>query len=89
MMTGESVLIPKDDKAPFLLSGSIIVEGTGSLLVLTYGKTSFDPEYFMIHEEQDNTPLKIKLSALDHQISNVGMVAFIATFSVMLLHHLI
>lgn len=95
-MTGEPIgirkTIPSDysikEKAnPFLISGSKIIEGTGSMVVLAIGEHS---QYGILKKtlqsSDDETPLQQKLSILAGQIGNVGMVAAALTFACMLGH---
>ena len=58
-MTGESDAITKNEQHPFLLSGSNIVQGTGTILILAVGKNSFSGKLKMkIQKDQDDTPLQ-------------------------------
>lgn len=93
-MTGENIEIKKrvptsyTDKAdPFLISGSKVLEGSGSLLVLAVGKKSqYGILKAALQDSEDETPLQQKLSILAEQIGKVGMYAAIATFICMVGH---
>lgn len=72
---------------PFLVSGSKILEGTGTMLVLATGKNSqFGKLKSVLQTEEDDTPLQQKLTILAEQIGHVGMVAAAATFICMFGH---
>jgi P-type Ca2+ transporter type 2B len=94
-MTGEPIGIKKNvptwkegEKVnPFLISSSKILEGTGKMVVLAVGEHS---QYGILKktlvQEEDETPLQIKLSDLANQIGTVGFYAAILTFIAMLGH---
>lgn len=53
-MTGESDAITKNEDRPFLLSGSNIVQGTGTAMILAVGKNSFAGKLKLrIQKDQD------------------------------------
>lgn len=93
-MTGENLEIKKRalkdyvaGENPFLISGSRILDGNGSMLVLAVGRRSqYGILKAALQQEQDETPLQIKLSHLAEQIGHVGMYAAIATFVCMIGH---
>lgn len=72
---------------PFLISSSKILEGTGKMIVLAVGEHS---QYGILKktlvQEEDDTPLQLKLSDLANQIGNVGFYAAVLTFIAMLGH---
>jgi Ca2+ transporting ATPase len=94
-MTGEPIGIKKNvptwkegEKVnPFLISSSKILEGTGKMVVLAVGEHS---QYGILKktlvQEEDETPLQIKLSDLANQIGTVGYYAAVLTFIAMLSH---
>lgn len=94
-MTGEPLGIKKNvptwqegEKVnPFLISSSKILEGTGKMVVLAIGEHS---QYGILKktlvQEEDETPLQIKLGDLANQIGTVGFYAAILTFIAMLCH---
>lgn len=64
-MTGEPDAITKNEEHPFMISGSNIVNGTGTILVLAVGRNSFSGKLKLkIQKDQDETPLQAKLSVL-------------------------
>lgn len=94
-MTGEDIEIKKriptsytdTSSDPFLISGSKVLEGSGSLLVLAVGtKSQYGILKSSLAEEEDETPLQQKLSILAEQIGKVGMYAAVATFICMFGH---
>lgn len=53
-MTGESDAITKNEDRPFLLSGSNIIQGTGTMMILAVGKNSFAGKLKLrIQKDQD------------------------------------
>ena len=75
---------------PFLISGSKIMEGTGSMLVLAVGKQSqYGKLKLKIQAGDDETPLQQKLSILASQVGKVGVTASALTFAVMMIHFFI
>lgn len=80
-MTGESKHLkksadshPQPDSNPFLISGSQIVDGSGTGLVLAVGRNS---QLGIMRESMDtetpDTPLQLKLEDLGNMIGNIGM----------------
>lgn len=80
-MTGESKHLkkcpdhhPQADANPFLISGSQIVDGSGTALVLSVGRNS---QLGIMRESMDtetpDTPLQLKLEDLGNMIGNIGM----------------
>ena len=94
-ITGESDLIKKnpfdchgDEKvAPFLVSGSKVMEGTGFMLVCTVGvNTQLGKSKLKLQEEPEITPLQLKLESVVDQISDVGKYCAYGTFLGMTIH---
>lgn len=74
---------------PFLISSSKLMSGTGLMLVVAVGKNSYYGKLKMkIQQDQDDTPLQIKLTDLAEQVGNVGMVSAAATFAAMFIHYI-
>lgn len=75
--TGENDEVLKDaTNHPFVLSGSSIVEGEGTVLVTGVGVNSFAGRIAMqIRKGNEETPLQEKLAELADQIGNCGMFA--------------
>ncbi|RIA95340.1 PMCA-type calcium-translocating P-type ATPase [Glomus cerebriforme] len=79
--TGESDPIKKgeleDDKDPFILSGSKVLDGVGRCVVIAVGTHSFFGKTMMAlrDNEDEETPLQIKLDILAEQIAKLGVSA--------------
>ncbi|KAL3500795.1 hypothetical protein ACH5RR_039888 [Cinchona calisaya] len=75
-MTGESRIVHKDSKAPFLISGCKIADGCGTILVTNVGINT-DWGLLMASISDDNgeeTPLQVRLNGIATYISRVGLV---------------
>jgi Ca2+ transporting ATPase len=78
-----------DAGTPFLISSSMIMEGTGTMIVAAVGKNSYYGKLKLkIQQDEDETPLQQKLTILADQVGKVGMVSAAATFTAMLLHYI-
>lgn len=96
-LTGETNEIKKrvpinydntDVGTPFLISSSMIMEGTGTMIVAAVGRNSYYGKLKMkIQQDEDETPLQQKLTILADQVGKVGMVSAAATFFAMFLHY--
>ncbi len=92
-ITGESNLIPKQDfmhKANVnfaLISGSKVMEGTGSMIVLAVGENTREgiSKKLMVGSD-DQTPLQVKLETLSNQIGELGIKSAAVTFLALFLH---
>ncbi|CAG8447293.1 13892_t:CDS:10 [Cetraspora pellucida] len=73
--TGESDAIKKGDNDPFILSGSKVTEGVGKAVVIAVGVNSYFGKTMMAlrHNENQETPLQIKLNFLAEQIAKLGV----------------
>lgn len=79
----------KEGYSPFLISSSKLMSGTGLMVVCAVGKNSYYGKLKMkIQQEQDETPLQIKLSDLAEKVGQVGMVSAAATFLAMFIHYI-
>lgn len=77
-----------DIGTPFLISSSMVMEGTGTMLVAAVGKNSYYGKLKMkIQQDQEETPLQQKLTILADQVGKVGMFSAAATFAAMFLHY--
>ena len=95
-MTGESDLINKavplkfteDERAnPFIISGSKIMEGTGMMVVGAVGMNSQSGILkSKLQEEEDETPLQLKLAAMADDIGKLGFFSASVTVSAMIIH---
>lgn len=65
------------------------MSGTGLMVVAAVGKNSYYGKLKMkIQQDQDETPLQIKLSDLAEKVGQVGMVSAAATFLAMFIHYI-
>ena len=71
------------------MSGSKVLEGTGTMMVVAIGKNSC---YGRLKEslisDDDTTPLQEKLKDLADEVGKVGMWSAAATFGAMFIHYL-
>eukprot|EP00744_Colponema_vietnamica_P008055 GILI01011515.1.p1 GENE.GILI01011515.1~~GILI01011515.1.p1 ORF type:complete len:1048 (-),score=370.45 GILI01011515.1:173-2893(-) len=91
-MTGESKLVRKrlpghsDKGDPFVISGTKVEEGNGSMLVLAVGDKSIQGKTMRLLEEAaDETPLQGKLEVIATDIGKLGGFAAILTVIAMLI----
>jgi Ca2+ transporting ATPase len=79
----------KEGASPFLISSSKLMSGTGLMVVAAVGKNSYYGKLKMkIQQDQDETPLQIKLTDLADKVGHVGMFAAAATFLAMFIHYI-
>ncbi|KAF9928668.1 hypothetical protein FBU30_002189 [Linnemannia zychae] len=79
--TGESDAMKKDANTHcYVISGSKVLDGSGSMLVTAVGTNSFFGKTMMAMREStpDETPLQIKLDHLAEAIAKLGMAAAVA-----------
>ncbi|KAF2071510.1 hypothetical protein CYY_007171 [Polysphondylium violaceum] len=81
-ITGESDPIkkghPQDHLDPFLISGSLVLEGVGKMLVTAVGVHSFNGKTMMgLRVASEDTPLQKKLAHLAENIGKFGLSAAI------------
>jgi magnesium-transporting ATPase (P-type) len=95
-MTGESVTIKKDafeagsNKNCFLVSGTKVLVGTGMMLVLCVGKnTQENILKAKLQQDDDQTPLQLKLADLADSIGKIGLYSAAFTFLALVIHLLI
>lgn len=80
-MTGESDMIEKSDQAPFMLSGCIVCDGMGKMMVTCTGADSaWGKAIAKLTQEYENTPLQEKLEVMAGQIGKLGLGVAILTF---------
>ncbi|XP_044471375.1 calcium-transporting ATPase 8, plasma membrane-type-like isoform X1 [Mangifera indica] len=82
-MTGESKIVHKDSKDPFLMSGCKVADGNGVMLVTSVGtNTEWGMLMASISEDTgEETPLQVRLNGVATFIGIVGLaVAFIVLF---------
>ena len=79
--TGESDSVLKTVDNPFIVSGTLVNQGTGTFLVMAVGSHSnFGRIFATLNEEQKPTPLQDKLEDLANSIGYAGMVVAAITF---------
>ena len=81
-MTGETHTVKKElfevnkNKNCFLVSGTMVVQGTGKMFVLTVGENTVENKLRKtLQQDDDTTPLQEKLQVLADQIGKLGMLA--------------
>jgi len=82
-MTGESVAVRKSvDKAPYLLSGTFVNDGLGTMLVTGVGlNTEWGAIMSMLSDDDDSeTPLQENLGVLSKRIGFMGLLFAVLTF---------
>ncbi len=73
-----------------MISGSKVMEGTGAMVVAAVGiYCQNGKNKLKLQEEDEITPLQIKLENVVDQIGNIGKWCAIATFAGMTIHLLI
>lgn len=92
-ITGETKEINKtvptayEDGNPFLISGSKIIDGDGTMLVCAVGEsTQLGELKKSLQEESSPTPLQLKLEGLSNSIAKIALTASAATVVALLLH---
>ncbi|XP_027187299.1 calcium-transporting ATPase 9, plasma membrane-type-like isoform X2 [Cicer arietinum] len=85
-MTGESKIVHKDHKAPFLMSGCKVADGVGSMLVTSVGiNTEWGLLMATISEDTgEETPLQVRLNGVATFIGIVGLTVAAAVLAVLL-----
>ncbi|XP_077222267.1 calcium-transporting ATPase 5, plasma membrane-type-like isoform X2 [Tasmannia lanceolata] len=85
-MTGESKIVHKDHKAPFLMSGCKVADGYGTMLVTGVG-TNTEWGLLMASISEDNgeeTPLQVRLNGVATFIGMVGLLVALFVLAVLL-----
>ncbi|CAL0332120.1 unnamed protein product [Lupinus luteus] len=85
-MTGESKIVHKDHKAPFLMSGCKVADGVGSMLVTGVGiNTEWGLLMASISEDTgEETPLQVRLNGVATFIGIVGLTVAVLVLTVLL-----
>ncbi|XP_068331492.1 calcium-transporting ATPase 8, plasma membrane-type-like [Pyrus communis] len=88
-MTGESKIVHKDSKDPFLMSGCKVADGNGTMLVTSVGSnTEWGMLMASISEDTgEETPLQVRLSGVATYIGIVGLTAAFLFFIVLLVRY--
>ncbi|KAK1417096.1 hypothetical protein QVD17_26218 [Tagetes erecta] len=86
-MTGESKIVHKDQKAPFLMSGCKVADGYGTMLVTSVGiNTEWGLLMASISEDNgEETPLQVRLNGVATFIGIVGLAVAIVVLAVLLI----
>ncbi|KAL4384553.1 hypothetical protein GQ457_15G029500 [Hibiscus cannabinus] len=88
-MTGESKIVHKDAKEPFLMSGCKVADGSGTMLVTAVGINT-DWGLLMANLLDDigeETPLQVRLNAVATLIGFVGLIVAFAVLVALLVRY--
>ena len=90
-MTGESDAIKKEgEKDPFLLSGTKILDGVGSMIVISVGPHSLSGKTMLsLRTEPEDTPLQVKLADMAETIGKAGLSAAILLFIILFIRYFV
>ncbi|CAA3028245.1 calcium-transporting ATPase 10, plasma membrane-type [Olea europaea subsp. europaea] len=86
-MTGESKIVRKDPKAPFLMSGCKVADGYGTMLVTSVGiNTEWGLLMASISEDNgEETPLQVRLNGVATFIGIVGLAVAVVVLVVLVI----
>jgi len=74
----------------FVVSGSKVLEGVGSYVVVAVGTKSFNGRIMMaLRTDSENTPLQLKLNILAELIAKIGSIAGIILFSALMIRFIV
>jgi len=74
VMTGESLTVKKDRDHPFMLSGCLVTEGLGSMVVTAVGKNSeWGKTLARLQVKHPETPLQESLADMAEMIGKAGL----------------
>jgi Ca2+-transporting ATPase len=90
-LTGEPIAIPKNVDHPFMLSGTKITGGVGSMLVTAVGfNTEWGSTLKAINEEErQETPLQGRLVNLAKYIGYIGLFVAISDFMILTIKYIV
>ncbi|KAJ3691735.1 hypothetical protein LUZ61_020899 [Rhynchospora tenuis] len=85
-LTGESEPVPISEKNPFLLGGTKVQDGSGKMLVTAVGMRTEWGHIMeaLSNDEEDETPLQVKLNGVATIIGKIGLFFAIVTFIVLM-----
>uniref|UniRef100_A0A453CTG0 Uncharacterized protein n=1 Tax=Aegilops tauschii subsp. strangulata TaxID=200361 RepID=A0A453CTG0_AEGTS len=85
-MTGESKIVNKDQKSPFMMSGCKVADGYGTMLVTAVGiNTEWGLLMASISEDSgEETPLQVRLNGVATFIGIIGLSVAVAVLVVLL-----
>ncbi|KAJ4748353.1 Calcium-transporting ATPase [Rhynchospora pubera] len=88
-MTGESKIVRKDQKSPFLMSGCKVADGYGTMLLTAVGmNTEWGLLMATISEDNgEETPLQVRLNGVATMIGMVGLAVAGAVLVVLMARH--
>ncbi|CAL5993241.1 Calcium-transporting_ATPase [Hexamita inflata] len=86
-MTGETQMLQKTAEKPWIVSGSLVQEGSGRMLVTAVGVTSIHGEMMLAlgEENDEDTPLQQKLNSIVKKIGYLGIFMAVLTFLVLII----
>jgi Ca2+-transporting ATPase len=74
----------------FIVSGSKVLEGVGSYVVISVGTKSFNGRIMMaLRRDSENTPLQLKLNDLAEAIAKIGSIAGGLLFATLLIRYFV
>ncbi|KAK0596740.1 hypothetical protein LWI29_018555 [Acer saccharum] len=90
-LSGESEPVNINDEKPFLLSGTKVQDGSGTMLVTTVGmRTEWGKLMETLNESGvDETPLQVKLNGVATIIGKIGLSFAVVTFLVLAIRFLV
>ncbi|GAV59710.1 E1-E2_ATPase domain-containing protein/Cation_ATPase_C domain-containing protein/Cation_ATPase_N domain-containing protein/Hydrolase domain-containing protein/CaATP_NAI domain-containing protein [Cephalotus follicularis] len=88
-MTGESKIVHKDSREPFLMSGCKVADGTGTMLVTSVGiNTEWGLLMASISEDSgEETPLQVRLNGVATFIGLVGLAVALLVLVVLIIRY--
>ncbi|KAK4762027.1 hypothetical protein SAY87_029911 [Trapa incisa] len=88
-MTGESKIVHKDSRGPFLMSGCKVADGSGTMLVTSVGiNTEWGLLMASISEDTgEETPLQVRLNGVATFIGIVGLTVAVSVLIVLLIRY--
>ncbi|KAI3437157.1 Cation_ATPase_C domain-containing protein [Psidium guajava] len=88
-MTGESTIVHKDQKTPFLMSGCKVADGVGTMLVTGVGiNTEWGLLMASISEDTgEETPLQVRLNGVATFIGIVGLAVALSVLVILLVRY--
>ncbi|KAK3817617.1 MAG: PMCA-type calcium-translocating P-type ATPase [Benniella sp.] len=90
--TGETDALKKDtEEKCYIISGSKVLDGSGTMVVTAVGRNSFFGKTMMAMRETtpEETPLQIKLDVLAESIAKLGMAAAIAMLVTLVIKYVV
>ncbi|KAL6841111.1 hypothetical protein ACP4OV_029080 [Aristida adscensionis] len=83
-VTGESKLVHKDQKSPFLMSGCKVADGYSTMLVTAVGINTEWGLLMAYPDDNEETPLQVRLNGVATSIGTVGLFVPLAVLVVLL-----